>query len=55
MIYKNLFARYTLRKIMRLSVPTTDIIESACVIVFLALVVCTSLGSFPFIKATIQS
>ena len=46
MIYKNLFAKYTLRKIMRLSVPTTDIIESAFVTVFLALVVCTSLGSF---------
>ena len=39
---------------MRLSVPTTDIIESAFVTVFLALVVCTSLGSFPFIKATID-
>ncbi len=45
MIYKNLFAIYTLRKIMRLSIPIADIIESAFVIVFLALVVCTSLDA----------
>lgn len=55
MIYKNLFVKYILRKIMRLSILIIDIIESVFVIVFLVLVVCILLGSFLFIKVIIWS
>lgn len=53
MIYKNLFVKYILRKIMRLSILIIDIIESVFVIVFLVLVVCILLGFFLFIKVII--
>lgn len=55
MIYKNLFARYILIKATRMIAPTNAMKESTLVFIFLALVVCTSLGSFQFIKATIRS
>lgn len=46
MIYKNLFARCILIKAIRMIAPTNAMKESTPVFIFLALVVCTSLGSF---------
>lgn len=53
MIYKNLFVRYILIKVIRMIVLINVMKESIFVFIFLVLVVCILLGFFLFIKVII--